>query len=275
MDRRGFLKGGALAAVTAALKPPASGAREHQRDFVLQNAQLAWHLQSAADGIRSVAFENRITSRRFALQTDSEFRLTFSSGQRIEIPWWEFRLGDETPVAPERETGLSQGFHRNATEAAGWRPADNLSGGQHGRTYAGYGWFRCNVELPESAKGKDIVLVLGGYDEQDWNDYWVYLNGQQVGRRTSSGRWRKPGRFTLRPSDSLYASLRFGSSNLLAVRTRAYSFHLENVSQKAIDRYVFRPWLFDQFVSIGEPFLPIAQFELQGSSPGRSGEAEL
>ena len=34
MDRRGFLKGGALAAVTAALKPPASGAREHQREFL-------------------------------------------------------------------------------------------------------------------------------------------------------------------------------------------------------------------------------------------------
>ena len=49
------------------------------------------------------------------------------------------------------------------------------------------------------------------------------------------------------------------------MRTRAYSFHLENVSQKAIDRYVFRPWLFDQFVSIEEPFLPISHFELQGS----------
>lgn len=264
MDRRGFLKGGALAAVTAALKPPASGAREHQRDFALQNPQLAWHLRSTADGIRSVAFENRISGRRFALQAENEFRLTFSSGQRIEIPWWDFRLGDETPVSPERETGVSQGFH-TAADVQGWRPVYNLAGGQHGRAYGGYGWFRCKVELPESAKGRDIVLVLGGYDEQDWNDYWVYLNGQQIGRRTSSGRWRKPGRFTLRPSDSLYTSLRFGSSNLLAVRTRAYNFHLENTSEKAVDRYVFRPWLFDQFVSIGDPFLPISHFELQES----------
>ncbi|HET6217669.1 MAG TPA: twin-arginine translocation signal domain-containing protein, partial [Acidobacteriaceae bacterium] len=216
MDRRGFLKGGALAAVTAALKPPASGAREHQRNFALQNPQLAWHLQSTADGIRSVAFENRISGRRFALQAENEFRLTFSSGQRLEIPWWDFRLGDETPVPPERESGVSQGFHA-AADVRGWRPVNNLSGGQHGRAYGGYGWFRCKLEIPESAEGKDIVLVLGGYDEQDWNDYWVYLNGQQIGRRTSSGRWRKPGRFTLRSSDSLYASLRFGSSNLLAV----------------------------------------------------------
>ena len=147
MDRRGFLKGGALAAVTAALKPPASGAREHQREFSLQNPQLAWHLQSTADGIRSVAFENRISGRRFALQAENEFKLTFSSGQRIEIPWWDFRLGDETPVSPERETGISQGFH-TAADVQGWRPVYNLSGGQHGRAYGGYGWFRCKVELP-------------------------------------------------------------------------------------------------------------------------------
>ena len=198
------------------------------------------------------------------MQVENEFKLTFSNGQRIQIPWWDFRLGDETPVSPERETGMSQGFH-TATDVHGWRPVNNLSGGQHGCAYGGYGWFRCKVEIPESAKGKDIVLMLGGYDEQDWNEYWVYLNGQQIGRRTSSGRWRKPGRFTLRPSDSLYTSLRFGSSNLLAVRTRAYNFHLENTSEKAVDRYVFRPWLFDQFVSIGEPFLPILHFELKGS----------
>ena len=265
MDRRGFLKGGALAAVTAALKSPTANAREHTRAFVLKNDQMAWHLQSTAEGIRSVAFENRISGQRFALQTENEFRLIFSSGQRIEIPWWDFRLSDETPISPERESGLTQGFHRSAAAAGGWIPVQNLSGGQHGRVYGGYGWFRCNVELPESTKGKDVVLVLGGYDEQDWNDYWVYLNGQQIGRRTSAGRWRKPGRFTLRPSDSLYTSLRFGSSNLLAVRTRAYDFHLENVSQKALDRYVFRPWLFDQFVSIGEPFLPISQFEVHDS----------
>ena len=36
-------------------------------------------------------------------------------------------------------------------------------------------------------------------------------------------------------------------------------------SEKQLDRYVFRPWLFDQFVSIGEPFLPISHFELRDS----------
>ena len=170
---------------------------------------------------------------------------------------------------PERESRLRAGFSPplsvQVRKAGALEVAHNLSGGQHGRTYGGYAWFRCKVELPESAKGKDLDFVLGGYDEQDWNDYWVYLNGQQVGRRTSSGRWRKPGRFTLRPTDPFYASLQFGSSNLLAVRTRGYNFHLENISQKAIDRYVFRPWLFDQFVSIGEPFLPISHFEFQGT----------
>ncbi|MGC2401008.1 MAG: hypothetical protein WA510_14540 [Acidobacteriaceae bacterium] len=265
MDRRRFLKGGALAAATAAMKPPTSAADVHPREFVLQNAQLAWHVQSAANGVRSTAFENRLSGRHFALQSENEFRLTFSRGNRLEIPWWDFRLSDETPVSPERESGLMQGFNRAAGDAEGWRPVYNLSGGQHGRAYGGYGWFRCNIELPASAQGKDIVFVLGGYDEQDWNDYWVYFNGQQIGRRTSAGRWRRPGRFTLRPSDPLYALLHFGSSNLLAVRTRAYNFHLENTPEKAIDRYVFRPWLFDQFVSIGEPFLSVSSFAIRDS----------
>lgn len=263
MDRRGFLKGGALAAVTAALKTPTADAREHAREYVLTNNRIAWHLQTSAAGIRSVAFENRISGRNFLLQAENEFRLIFSSGQRIEIPWWDFHLGDETPVSPDRETGLRSGFHRSATAGDGWTPVQNLAGGKRGRVYGGYGWFRCQIELPESAKGKDIVFMLGGYDEQDWNDYWVYLNGQQIGRRTSSGQWRKPGRFALRPSDSLYSSLRFGSSNLLAVRTRAYNFHLDNLSDEAVSRYVFRPWLFDQLVSVGEPLLPVSQFELR------------
>ena len=51
----------------------------------------------------------------------------------------------------------------------------------------------------------------------------------------------------------------------LAVRTRTYDFHLENVSQKALDRFVFRPILFDQFVSIGEPFLSLTEFEVRES----------
>ena len=53
MDRSGFLKRGALAAVTAALKAPATAAPGHKREFVLQNNQLSWHsVQSAADGVQ-------------------------------------------------------------------------------------------------------------------------------------------------------------------------------------------------------------------------------
>ena len=267
MDRRGFLKASALAAASSALKPSNAMAQSLSRDFTLKNGQLAWYLQSNAEGVRSIAFENRITGRRFELKADNEFRLIFSAGKRIEIPWWEFRLTDETAIEPERESGLLKGFHQYDKTKDGWIAVDNLAGGQHGRAYGGYGWFRCNVELPVSAQGQEIVLVLGGYDEQDWNDYWVYLNGRQIGTRTSSGRWREPGRFALKPSEAAYASLNFGagSSNLLAVRTRGYELRLKGATEKQIDRYVFRPWLFDQFVSVGEPFLPVSRFELRGS----------
>jgi hypothetical protein len=209
MDRRKFLKGGAMAAGVGLV--PTAAAAPAPRAFLLENKQLAWELESGAGGIRSVGFQNRISGRRFALQAEDEFTLVFSNGQRLEIPWWNFRLTDEGSVPPEGESGLGLGFHQPAIKLDGWRHARNLAGGQKGRKYAGYGWFRHEFELPESARGKEIVFVLGGYDEQDWNEHWIYVNGHEAGHRKITERWRSPGRYALQPTDAGYASLQFGS----------------------------------------------------------------
>lgn len=236
-----------------------------KRQFVLENAQMAWRIETCAAGIRSSSLENRLSGRTFPLHVGDEFKLNFSSGQRIEIPWWDFCLSDDGSLAPEQEGGLAQGFHRGQNGQSLWRPVKNLAGGQKGRHYDGYAWFRKEVELPQSAKGQEIIFVLGGYDQQDWNRYWIYLNGQQIGHRETSGRWRTPGHYSVRPSDPGYSSLRFGngSRNLLAVRTKAYDFHFEDVPQNVLDRIVFHPWLFDQFISVGEPYTLISAFELR------------
>jgi hypothetical protein len=263
MDRREFVKGSAFAVVGAALtKGSAAGFARHE--FALENAQIAWHLESSSSGIQSVGLENRISGRKFPLQVENEFSLTFANGQRTEIPWWDFCLSDDEDVAPEKESGFTQGFHQGKNGNATWKPVKNLAGGQKGRRYDGYGWFRKQVELPESAKGQEIVFVLGGYDQLDWNQQWIYLNGEPIGHREVSGRWRAPGRYSLRPSDPGYAALRFGEGvgNLLAVRTKAYNFHFENVPANILDRIVFHPWLFDQYISAGQPTTSVSQFQL-------------
>ena len=241
MDRRQFLKESALA---LGLTQTASTQSE-RREWLLENSQVAWRLEQAADGIRSVGFENRISGRHFALETDAEFTLLFSSGQRIEIPWWEYRYSD----------------------AGAWTPVANLSGGRKGRVYDGGASFRCNILLPESAKGKEIVFILGGYDQQDWHERWVSVNGQEIGHSQANGRWRTPGRYVLQPAGAAYTSLRFGSNspNVLSVRTRGYDFRTGDIPDEVLDRQVFRPFLFDQFVSVGEPFRRISKFEVVDS----------
>ena len=66
--------------------------------------------------------------------------------------------------------------------------------------YGGYGSFRAKFELTSADRGEVIVLNLGGYDETDWADYWVYVNGVEVGRRTTSGRWRVAEQFRISPN---------------------------------------------------------------------------
>ena len=62
------------------------------------------------------------------------------------------------------ESGLVSGVYRGQGAPGTWKPVNNMAGGQKGRHYDGYGWFRKEVILPESAKGQELVFVLGGYD---------------------------------------------------------------------------------------------------------------
>jgi hypothetical protein len=263
MDRREFVKGSAGAVVGTALSK--GKALANSKDgYVIENAQIAWRIEKSANGIRSVSLENRLSGRKFLLRVQDEFRLIFAAGARVEIPWWDFCLTDEGHVTPERESGLTSGVHRGQPGSGTWKSVNNLAGGQKGRHYDGYGWFRKEVVLPESAKGQEIVFVLGGYDQQDWNRHWIYVNGQEIGRREVDSRWRTPGRYSIRPSDPHYATLKFGkeSPNLLAVRAKAYDFHFQDLPPNILDRIVFHPWLFDQYVSIGEPDDSVSSFEL-------------
>jgi len=286
MDRRDFLRNAGLisaALTTAASSTDSLGANQEgfqpagkRGSRTLSNDALAWDLEWRDGRLKSSRWENKLSGNSYSLSGPEEFVLTFSAArQRIEIPWWHFKFGsDQDSVSPEQEQGLKQGYHLPDTSEEGWGATDNLLlRGLHGAgptpdsiTYDGYGWFRRWFELSKDAEGEEIVAVLGGYDYQDWNEYWVYLNGIEIGHRLSSGRWRSPAEFTVAPKNQHYGSLRFAPAqkNLLAVRTRRYDRRFGGLSDEVLRHYVFQPVLVDQFVTVGRPHLHLTDFELQG-----------
>ena len=178
---------------------------------------------------------------------------------------------DNDPSPPESEEGYLKGYHLDDLDDGGWTKVCNLllfdlNDFRTKKVFNGYAWFRCWFELDRQAKGDEVVLCLGGYDLQDWNQYWVYMNGTYVGHRSSSGRWRTPGEFTIRPDSPEYATLRFGSKNLLAVRTYQFDQRLPGISEDISDRFHFSTGdrsLCDQFITVGRPYLPVSDFRLK------------
>ena len=186
----------------------------------------------------SASGRGRIRARLFPGPTDRD--------PMVEFP--AHRRGGYSPRARER--------HLEASQQPCWR--------SKGTNLSRNAWFRHEFALPETARGKDLVFVLGGYDEQDWKQHWIYLNGTGIGESTVTGRWHTPGRYSLRPTDPAYGALKFGpeSRNLLAVRARGYDLRTGELLGDALEQYVFRPFLFDQFISVGEPYRRVSHFEL-------------
>ncbi len=275
MERREFLKGTA-AAIAAGINIDGSGGQQPPAErWTLENDEVAWEFSATGGRFASDGFTNKLSGKRYALRDATELRLTFSAAQaRIEIPWWRCAFGpDNDSTAPQHEAGYAQGFHTADFDDRHWdgcimpcQPAVKEGGtlphnqGRPAIVYRGYGWFRSAFELPAGAEREDIVLNLGGYDQTDWNENWVYVNGVEVGRRSAGGRWRDPAQFRLAPGSPGHAALRFGASNLLALRTHTYDRHFDDLSDDVLVRYLFNLYyaptssFYDQFVTVGDPY---------------------
>jgi hypothetical protein len=280
MKRRDFIKSGLGAlASTSAMGAGTAGLRaaepeyEDGRKLTLENQYLEWHLLMTGGSIRSVNLRNKLTGRDYALSDSQEFRITLSQAKaRIEIPWWHVQMGpDNDRSLPDTEAGLSAGHHR--TDFRGeerWRTTLNLlmRGGDRVEAppiFNGYAWFRQWFELPQSAAGLPIVFCLGGCTQEDWNQYWIFVNGQSAGKWQKSGRWREPEELRVVPGTPEYGALRFGprEKNLLAIRTRQLDRRFEGMRDEILDRYIFEGRLCDQFVSVGQPYVHVSDFNLR------------
>jgi len=218
--------------------------------------------------VKSSGFRNKLTGKYFAFKDSKEILLTFSDTKaRIEIPWWNFVLGKDNDASPpEKEEGYLKGYHlQNFSEDEKWGKTLNLYLRKRKiwPVFNGYAWFRQWFELPKEANGEDIIFCLGGYNQEDWSEYWVFVNGVPIGQRSSDGRWRTPGEFAVSHGSREYSALKFGEKNLLAVRTHHLNKRFGGVSDDILERFVFDANLVDQFVASGKPYLYVSDFKLK------------
>ncbi len=291
LNRRDFVKT-SIAGLAGAISAEGGAASADQRGretLVLENEHLAWEFSRSKQGIVSTGLRNKLTGRHFEFKQATELLLRFSAAKkRIEIPWWRCTFGPDGDTAlPEKEQGYTQGYQRPGFDDSKWPtclnlglrglPAGNYLAFNQGRppaTYQGYGWFRALFTLPAEPKGEEVVLNVGGYDYIDWKEYWVYVNGIEVGHRSISTPWRTAGQYRISLNSPAYAALRFGDSekNLFAVRTHSYDRHYSNLNDDLLDRHIFDPVLFDQFITVGEPFQEISAFEVGQIRQGQDGD---
>ena len=272
MKRRTFLGTGLAAAASFYGQASSFGSEA----LSLSNSMLRWDLEVERAGLHARGFQNQLSGRYSSFTRSQEVSLTFSASRhRIEIPWWKWALNRDAAAHPEAPDprGLRLGYHLpDLPEESQWGAADNLylhdvRGAEKpsGPSYGGFAWFRQRFLLPDDARGEKIVLALGGYDQEDWSRYWVYVNGVEVGSRESSGRWREPGLFSLEPGSEAHHALVFGGAarNTLAICVRDYDKTFGGRPRHVMDRALFSSNLVDQFISIGSPYRTVSEFEVQ------------
>ena len=289
MKRRDFMKSGLMSlaslGVSGASSPGAADIMQgydEGRKIILSNQYLEWELTMTGGSVRSTRLQNKLSGRTFELGESQEIQLTFSAAKaRIEIPWWRTKVGpDRDTASPDGERGYLGGYHlEDYPGEAHWSNTLNLllrgvdSSGIP-PVFNGYAWFRQQFELPGQASGEPLTFCLGGYTQEDWNQYWAYVNGIEIGYWKKSGRWRQPEQLALRPGLAGYDKLRFGGGkkNLLAVRTFQCDKRFEGVSDEILDRVIFEARLADQFIAVGQPYRHVADFKLRSGLADASGK---
>lgn len=212
---------------------------------------------------------NKITGRTFRIESSGVSIRVANGAQRVHVPEWRFHPGSGEAVPPEQDKGFISGFGDPALRCDSWPTVSFLNQypvgvvGYSTVLYPGFAWYRTEFELPESARGEPVELCLGGCDNQDWLEYWVYLNGSLVGHTCAREQWHPFPRYTLQPSDPLYASVRFGEMNLLAVQTRGLDRRFPEMHLPDAERYSVGSLLVEQSILIGSADRVVDDFRMR------------
>ena len=110
--------------------------------------------------------------------------------------------------------GLDRGWHEPGREGPGWLTLDRGSAaeGKAWQGYDGWGWYRRQVEIPASWRGRRVHLVCESVDDM----YELYVNGEKAG---GHGRMdRSVTSYLRRTWVDVTSCLRYGEKNLLVLR---------------------------------------------------------
>jgi hypothetical protein len=114
-----------------------------------------------------------------------------------------------------------------------------------------------HIFLPPDAQNKKLTLTLGGFGLYDYRVIEVQLNGQDVGQRHATGRWREPGEFNLGPDSKIHPQLRFGEDNILAMQCREPITRTKRMDDLGVTKDLpgrnTWPAQFEQYLTIGAP----------------------
>lgn len=123
------------------------------------------------------------------------------------------RLSDAWKFATdEQAVGAAQGWWKPEFNDAAWKTIGTMStswADEGLAWYQGDAWYRTRFTVPTDAKGRDLRLWFGGFD----NNVDVYLNGKHLGEKTGFAR---PQEFA-----DVAGLLYYGGENVLAVRVSA------------------------------------------------------
>ena len=245
--------------------------REEGDAIHIGNSLVERILSREGGKLRTVAIVNKRTGRSWRLNTRAEVTLRFSAATtRIDIPQWRYAPGNREAVPPEDDAGFREGYHKPEFDDRDWMEVECINAATEpvDSVWPGYGWFRAPFNLPSDAAGRQIAFGLGGYDHEDWQYYRLFVNGEEIGSRELSGRWREPEPFILDPSHSAYSALRFGADNLVAIQAGSLNKMLPDMIPAEAEHYLFMSRVSDQFVTVGPPTKDISDFQLKDWASG-------
>ncbi len=133
-------------------------------------------------------------------------------------------------------------------DVSGWAPTPHLHA-IHDVRFDGAARFRHRFELPAIVEGEPLRFMLGGRDDEDWETYSVWINGEPVAQY--AGRQSHGPTFEVSPDSSDYTHLVFGGDNVLAVRCHGLDRPAAKVPTAEQEHLFFQGWLLDQCIVAG------------------------
>lgn len=175
------------------------------------NAINPFYCSSNEEGYESGAGYYCIKDRKAFFQTVAD-KMSGKSGDLVAMLPMSAKFNTDP-----YEDGINRGWYNTGFNDAEWksiltnRPFYNQGYcDKQGHPYSGYIWYRLNVDVPESAKAKKIVLYAPTLEQEAW----VWVNGKYVGHRPFEDTWLRPTVMELDVTDAIEP----GKSNTIAIR---------------------------------------------------------